>query len=76
MEKYRSALLQRYPVGLLEDVEVHALLMSWSKPSPIRSFMESELISLPWIDSELESARCARGTRQPWAAPRTLSYEE
>lgn len=31
VEKYRSALLQRYPVGLLENVEVQALLMSWSK---------------------------------------------
>ena len=53
VEKYRSALLQRYPVGLLENVEVQALLMSWNKPAPIRSFMQSEFISVPWLDAEL-----------------------
>ncbi len=29
--EYRTALLQRYPVGLIDDVEIEALLKSWPR---------------------------------------------
>ena len=33
-EEYRSALLQRYPAGLIDRDEIQALLTSWSKAAP------------------------------------------
>jgi hypothetical protein len=43
-EKYRQALLERYPAGLVDEVEIQALLMSWNKPAAKWLLLRSDLI--------------------------------